>query len=137
MNIEHHGDITHPCRSLTRTGNHSLMLFPTLTHALVFTWKLFTPFSDLPPNPYNHRTFYKPFLSIMSYAFSKSIKTQNTFLPFVKNFSHTSHSKHLIHTALPSKVTLFLTYNTVCTLSDPLSVPYHIPYLLHSILSYL
>ena len=113
---------------------HNNIIDPRLHLSLVFHLQqsqTLNMFSISPPRAVHlsmqHLSFYHQLLlcfSLLLYLLhfrSKSIKAQNTYLPFFQNlYTHQSYTKDLIHKAsLFCKSTLFLSNNT-CTLSNHL-----------------
>merc|ERR1712002_631873 len=85
--FNNHGDITHPCRSPTLTLNHSPSSLHTLTQHSLLSYILCTAANNFPFIPYIHSTRHIASLSILSYAFSKSIYATYKLLFFPQNFS--------------------------------------------------
>ena len=108
--LNNHGDITQPCFNLTLTGNHSLTSIHIQTHVLLSTYKLGTAFNNVSLTPCTLSISHRPYWSIVSYTFSKSIDAQNSSFQFARYF-HTLalHGKHLVYapSTLP-KPTLLL-----------------------------
>ena len=74
-----HRHITQPCLNPIFTGNHSLTFTPTLTYALLSTWKLSNAFKKFPTTSDTHSICHLPWWTITLCLFQSNKYIKYTF----------------------------------------------------------